>query len=76
MDICVHGSYQDAWGTASQLGFSANNVMNWQASATGTKDAYRSLAMSTANYSANVSRGMDSTKDFFANKEENKNDIT
>ena len=51
------GANQDAWANAASYGIAAGNTMSWNSTAAGTQDAFRGMAMSTANYSASISGG-------------------
>lgn len=64
------GANQDSWATAQRLGISKGNVMDWQATSTGTNQAFAAMAMATRNFSASVNRGESlKSASFFANTE-------
>ncbi len=63
------GANQDAWANAQKYGIHAGNTMSWNSTTTGTADAFRGMAMSTANYAASLNNGGDySVKSFFEDK--------
>ena len=59
------GANQDSWQMASKMGIYAGNVMNWNSTDRGVKNAMYSLTASTTSFSA---KGDSQTKNFFNNQ--------
>lgn len=51
------GANQDAWANAAKIGISSGNTMSWNSTMEGTGTAFRSLAMASADYAANINAG-------------------